>query len=399
MRRLRNDLPYTFRPARPKDWFRPPALWLNRHWLLQRKYQVTAIEEEGFERVRELDATGDSMLLAPNHADHADPHLMMEIGRRYELPFHFMAAREVFEVSTRASWALQSMGVFSVDRDGPDVSAIKMALGILAEGKPLVLYPEGEIYHHHERLDPLHEGVASIGMKACGRVREGRQVWLVPVGMRFLHDPSVETTFRDRLTRLEDRIGWTPKPKMDLDERILRLGQGVLGLKESEFQVNVAAGGIQERLESLCGQLLEMVEARMGSDGAAGTAPERVRAMRYRIRRRLLDVDHPPSEDERTLLLDDLDRVFAALQAHSYIGDYLLAEPTLDRRAETIMKLEEDLLGFPLYPSARTARIVAGEPISISEMLQRGELPRKGGATVLTRLLESKLTELIERPC
>lgn len=399
MRRLRNDLPYTFRPPRPKDWFRPLALVANRHWLLERKYRIEAIQEEGFERVRELDATGDSMLLAPNHADHADPHLMMEIGRRYELPLHFMAAREVFEVSDRASWALQSMGVFSVDRDGPDVSAIKTALSILEQGKPLVLYPEGEIYHHHERLDPLHEGVASIGIKAAARLKQGRQVWLVPVAMRFLHDPGVEATFRDRLTRLEDRIGWTPKPKMDLDERILRLGQGVLGLKESEFLITVAPGGIQERLESLCGQLLEAVETRMGADANGGTAPERVRAMRYRIRRRLLDVEDPPDDEERSILLDDLDRVFTALQAHSYMGDYLLAEPTLDRRAETIMKLEEDLLGFPFYPTPRKARVLADEPISITELLEKGVIPRKGGATHLTRILETQLTELIKRPC
>lgn len=396
MRRLRNDLPYTFRPPRLKDWFRPPALWFNRKGLLERKYRVTRIEEKGFERVRELDATGDSMLLAPNHADHADPHLMMEIGRRYELPLHFMAAREVFEVSRRASWALQSMGVFSVDRDGPDVSAIKTALGILQKGTPLVLYPEGEIYHHHERLDPLHEGVASIGLKAVGRVREGRQVWLVPVGMRFRHDPSVEGTFCDRLTLLEDRIGWTPRPGMPLQERILRLGRGILGLKESEFLEEMSPGGIQERLESLCAQLLEEVEDRMGTDGRASTAPERVRAMRYRIRRRLLDEENPPPAEERRLLLDDLDRVFTALQAHSYIGDYLLAEPTLDRQAETIMKLEEDLLGFPNYPTPRTAHVIAGEPISINELLERGELNRKTGATELTGILESRLTGLIE---
>lgn len=395
MRRLRNDLPYTFRPPHPKGWFRLPALWFNDRLLLRRKYRVEAIEEEGFERVRELDATGDSMLLAPNHADHADPHLMMEIGRRYGLPLHFMAAREVFEISRRASWALQSMGVFSVDRDGPDVSAIKTALGILEAGTPLVLYPEGEIYHHHERLDPLHEGVASIGLKAVGRVSEGRQVWLVPVGMRFRHDPSVETTFCSRLTCLEDRIGWTPRPGMPLDDRILRLGRGVLGLKESEFLEDMVPGGIQERLESLCEQLLTTVEERMGCDGKATTAPERVRAMRYRIRRRLLDEGNPPSPEERQVLLDDLDRVFTALQAHSYIGDYLLAEPTLDRRAETIMKLEEDLLGFPNYPTPRTARVVAGEPISITALVEDGTLKRKTGPTVLTRRLEKELSALI----
>ena len=126
------------------------------------------------------------------------------------------------------------------------------------------------------------------------------------------------------------------------------------------------------------------------------TPPERVRALRYRIRRRLLDGENVPSPAERETLLDDLDRVFTALQAHSYIGDYLLADPTLDRRAETLLKLEEDLLGFPTYPVARTARVTAGEPIPVSDMLASGEFPVKGAAIPLTDLLEARLAELLK---
>ena len=138
------------------------------------------------------------------------------------------------------------------------------------------------------------------------------------------------------------------------------------------------------------------MEGRYPRDAKAVTPPERVRALRYRIRRRLLDAENPPSPADKETLLDDLDRVFTALQAHSYIGDYLLADPTFDRRAETLLKLEEDLLGFPTYPIARTARVTAGEPIPVSEMLAKGELPAKGGALPLTELLEKRLGELLQ---
>ena len=395
MRRLRNDLPYRFRPPASKAWFRPLALWLNRRWLLGRKYRITGIEEHGFDRLHQRIRPGDALLLAPNHADHADPHLMMEIGRRHRLPLHFMAAREIFEEGSLQCWALRSAGIFSVDRDGPDLAAIKTAITLLADGVPLVIYPEGEIYHHHERLDPLHEGVASILLKAAGRLPEGRAAWLVPVGMRFRHDPAVEATFSDRLGRLEDRIGWTPRPSMSVHERILRLGAGVMALKETEFLGEAGQGGLQDRLTSLCERLLDEVEGRMGRDPKAIHPPERVRALRYRLRRCLLDEENPPDEVGRVRLLDDLDRVFTALQAHSYIGDYLLAEPTVDRQAETILKLEEDLFGFPSYPTPRRASVTAGEPIDVSAMLAAGELPRKEGPAKLTALLEQRLTELI----
>jgi 1-acyl-sn-glycerol-3-phosphate acyltransferase len=397
MRRLRNDLPYTFRPPKLQDWLRPLGLALNRAVHLSRKYRIGKIEAEGFERVRELHEAGHAVLLAPNHSDHSDPHVVMELAARNGMRAVFMAAREIFEVSPTASWALQSMGVFSVDRDGPDLSAIKTAITLLESGgDPLVIFPEGEIYHHHRRLDPLNEGVASILLKAASRMPAGKSAFLVPVGLRFFHDPSVEATFRDRLSRLEDRIGWTPKPLMPVDERIHRLGTGILALKETEYLGYAGSGQVHERLPHLCETLLAHVESRYPRGAKAVTPPERVRALRYRIRRRLLDEEKPPSPAEKETLLDDLDRVFTALQAHSYIGDYLLADPTLDRRAETLLKLEEDLFGFPTYPTNRTARVTAGEPIPVSEMLSSGELPAKGGALPLTELLEKRLGELLK---
>ena len=396
MRRLRNDLPYTFRPPLRQSWVRPAGMWVNRHIFLGRKYRITRIEENGMDGVEALCTQGHSVLLAPNHSDHSDPHVLMELCARHGLRPTFMGAREIFEVSALCGWALQSMGVFSVDRDGPDLSAIKTAISLLEKGgEPLVIFPEGEIYHHHRRLDPLNEGVASILLKAAARLASGKKAYLAPVAMRFFHDSSVEQTFRDRLSRLEDRIGWTPRPAMETDDRIIRLATGVLALKETEFLGRAGSGTIQERLSQLCDDLLGEVETRYPRDGKASTPPERVRALRYRIRRRLLDAETPPDAAQREQLLDDLDRVFTALQAHSYIGDYITVDPTTDRHAEMIMKLEEDLLGFPSYPVPRTVTVTAGDPIPVSDLLASGELPTKGGALDLTANLESALGKLL----
>ena len=308
-------------------WVRPLGLLLNRELHLKRKYRIERIRDEGFERVRELSEQGHSLMLTPNHSDHSDPHVMMELSRRHGMRPYFMGAREIFEVSPLAGWSLQSMGVFSVDRDGPDLASIKTALTLLGKGgDPLVMFPEGEIYHHHRRIDPLNEGVASILLKSASRLSDGKRAFLVPVGLSFHHDPSVEETFRDRLSKLEDRIGWTPKPAMPTDERVVRLALGVLALKETEFLGKAGTGAIFERLTQLCENLLTDVEARYPLDTRASTPPERVRALRYRIRRRLLDLESPPSAVERETLLDDLDRVFSALQAHSYYKPKVVSE-------------------------------------------------------------------------
>ena len=60
-----------------------------------------------------------------------------------------------------------------------------------------------------------------------------------------------------------------------------------------------------------------------------------------------------------------------------------------------VLKLEEDLFGFPTYPVDRTARVIAGEPIRVSEMLAQRTLPAKGGAQALTELLETRLRDLL----
>ncbi len=395
MRRLRNDLPYTFRPPLKKRWLQGLVVAVNRLKQL-RMYRIGEVVGEGFERVAQLHREGHAILLAPNHSDHSDPHVVIELCARYGMHPYFMGAREIFEVSFIQGLALQISGVFSVDRDGPDLSAIKTAIGILEEARdPLVMFPEGEIYHHHRRIDPLNEGVASILLKAAGRLKDGKQAYLVPLAMRFFHPPEVEATFKDRLSRLEDRIGWTPKPSMPVVDRVVRLSLGVLALKETEFLGMSGSGHAMDRLAELCEKLLSDVESRYPKDAKAQTPPERVRALRYRIRRRLLDTEAPPSAAERESLLEDLDRVFTALQAHSYIGDYLSHDPSLDRTAEMIMKLEEDLFGFPNYTVTRRAQGTAGEPIAVSQLLADGTLPAKGGASALTAILEERLVGML----
>jgi hypothetical protein len=396
MRWLPTDKPYTFRPPIPWDWIRPLGVWYSDFAWLRKRYRVREVKAVGWDRVVELCERGDSVLLAPNHSDHADPHAILNVTQRFRLPLRFMAARELFDEGGLAAALLQRMGIFSVDRDGADIASLKTAIGILSKGRcPLVVFPEGEIYHHHGRLDPLMDGVSSMIIRAAGRLAEGKKAWLVPVAMSFRHEEDVEETFPGRLAVMEERIGWKPRRTEEVDARILHLGAGLLALKEVEFFGVADCGDLPVRVGRMCERLLEDVEGRRGSDGRATTPPERVRALRNKIRRVLLSEDHPPSEEEKVALQEDLYRVFAALQAHSYPGDYLLEDASFHRRAETIMKLEEDILGDSTYPAWRDAQVVAGEPIGVSDLLISGDLPVKGGAPELTRRLEEELGALI----
>ena len=109
----------------------------------------------------------------------------------------------------------------------------------------------------------------------------------------------------------------------------------------------------------------------------------------------MLDEENPPDEAERRALLGDLERVRVAHQAYSYPGVYLTSHPSDDRIAETLLKLEEDILGECTYPSPRTASLVVGEPIDVSARLRSGEWSGKQGVLALTALLEQRLVEML----
>ena len=395
---MREQIKYVFRPPRYSAALIPLLVRLSDRFFLRGKFNVRRVEVRGAEEVAKLCAQGYSVLVAPNHADHADPHAMAHIGRRYGLPFHFMAAREVFEKqSAIGGWALQRMGAFSVDREGADLSAIKTAMALLKEGRhPLVIFPEGEIYHHHERLAPLNEGVATILLRSM-KGQEDKESYLIPAALRYAYDEGVESTYSTRLSNLEQRITWKPRERSDPVDRIYRLGSGLLAIKEVEFLGTSRPGELVERIVGLQHALVGRIESAHYGEEREGTIPERVKALRSTIRRELTDETpkhtKPQREEE---LYDDLDTLFVAVQLYSYPGQYVKESPTLHRIAETLVKLEEDVLGKGLYPTPRSVTVRFGEPVRVRSFLEEGGLTMKSAVAPLTELLADDIQSMLE---
>jgi len=108
MNLLREQRPYEFIAPKYSPWFRPFLNMLTR-LSLRIQHKVESVEIVGGVTVSKLAAAGHSILVTPNHADHADPELMMTAARRGGYAFHFMAAREGFEMSSIESfWPISS---------------------------------------------------------------------------------------------------------------------------------------------------------------------------------------------------------------------------------------------------------------------------------------------------
>lgn len=78
------------------------------------------------------------VLLTPNHVGYLDGPLLVGVAPR---PVHAMVKREMFRGKT--ALLLNSTGQIPLDRFTVDVSAVKLALRALRDGKVVAIYPEG----------------------------------------------------------------------------------------------------------------------------------------------------------------------------------------------------------------------------------------------------------------
>ncbi len=100
-----------------------------------------------------------SLIIVANHVSFLDPiYVGLVVPRR----LNFMAKKESFN-NKFFGWLLHSLGAFPVNRDKPDIKAIKTSLKILKEDKVLVLFPEGT--RVKKELEEMKEGAAYFAYK------------------------------------------------------------------------------------------------------------------------------------------------------------------------------------------------------------------------------------------
>ncbi len=81
------------------------------------------------------------LLICPNHRGLADPIWVIFAMRLGHIP-RIMAKKEVMAVPV-LGWFLKKIGVFGVNRQGADVTAVKNGLRCLKEEQQLLIFPEG----------------------------------------------------------------------------------------------------------------------------------------------------------------------------------------------------------------------------------------------------------------
>lgn len=384
----------------PPQWW-PPKLspgWV-RFWRWRRRYvrervqRVLHVDVHGLDHVQNAVSDGHGVLITPNHPGHADSYLLHVAIDRLGMPFYFMTAWQVFQrYGFLGRLLLQHHGCFSIDREGRDMRAFKQAVEILAtRSNPLVIFPEGEVYHVNERVTPFREGAAAMAQAAARRGK--RPVVCIPCALKYHYVEDPTAALLEVAARLEAAFFWRPRPDLSLPERIYRIAEGLLSLMEIERLGHSCHGSLPERTDQLADAVLQPLEARYGITDVSGTIPQRVKGVRQAAIQRM--EDDSASEAEARASAGDLDEAFFALQLFSYPGDYVAEKPSLERIAETLDKLEEDVLG-PRTATIRGARrgtVAFGAPIVVESARGQGGGRR---AVELTHTLEAGVQALID---
>ncbi len=382
---------------KPPRWWSPKlspfwiSFWRPLRKFLQHKVQrLVEIEVRGVENLQSAIPTEQGVLITPNHSGHADPLILYKATENIHLPLYFMASWQVFGKSNFFKrLLLRQHGCFSVDREGSDMKSFRYAASILQEkNNPLVIFPEGEVYHVNDKVTPFHDGPSAIAITAAKS--KDRSVVCVPCGIKYQYVDDPIEELAELMNRLEDRILWRPRPDMLLEKRVYRFAEGALGLKELEYLGHTEKGPLPDRIKTLSHHVLSQIEQKYNI-GPDDSLLKRVKTLRREAINRLEESQKGSNERQQAQI--DIDDLFFVTQLFSYPGDYVAGKPSIERLAETLDKFEEDIMKVPTASIRATRRAVVsfGEPIKVERTKDK-----KTGIHSLTDQLEQNVQQLLD---
>jgi hypothetical protein len=356
------------------------------------------VEVRGLGHLRTALEQGKGVLIASGHAGHADAYIFLAATDILDWPCHYLVGWQVFQLlGPVGSWVLTRHGCFSIDREGNDIRAFRQAVEIVRQSPhPLVVFPEGEVYHNNEWVAPFRPGAAAIALAAAKRAQ--RPVVCIPsaIRYRYLNDPKPELL---RLAGvLEQKVGLHPEPQLALAGRLYRFARALLAQKELAHLGREQAGAFPDRIAALIDAILRRLEGRYGAAPAGADVAGRVTQLRQEVIRRGAAGSgdprraQPPEDPQRWQGRRDMEDLNLVVQLFSYTRDYLSGRPALEHLAEIVDKFEEDVLGAPTagIRGPRRATLLFGAPVEVRRQGKK-EDPR-----ALTETLQQKVQNLLD---
>lgn len=385
------DQPYEFVPPhRGTVWYSLLSVYLRRY--LRRTYGVERVECRNPELLRRSIEAGHGILLTPNHCRDCDPLVLGELARCVGKPFFFMASWHVFMQGKFMAWLLRRAGAFSIYREGMDRASVNAATEILETAeRPLVIFPEGVASRTNYHLNTLLDGTALIARSAAkkrGKMQPASKVVVHPVAIQYHFHGEVEKSLGPVLDDIESRLTWRPQRHLSLVERIYKLGEALLSLKEVEYVGKAQSGPIRERIERLIDHLLVPLEA----EWARGEREDHLVARVKRIRSAILPdlIKGEITEAERQRRWRQLADVYLAQQLFHYPPDYVREDATPERLLETAERFEEGMTDASRVHRPMSATVEVAPAIDVSPVRES-----RGSSDPVMTKIEQELRRML----
>lgn len=335
---------------------------------LRRTAGITGVEIRHLERLRASLEAGHGIILAPNHCRPCDPLVLGPVSYAIQRPFYIVTSWHAFNQHRLQTFLLPRLGGFSIYREGTDREALKTAMNVTAAAqRPLVIFPEGVISRHNDKLNHLMEGTALMARGAAKQRAAANppgQVVVHPVALRYHFDGDINTAVPPVLHDIEHRLTWRPQSDLPLTDRIARIGHALVALKEVEYFGTAQAGPIAERLARLIDRLLVPLETEWVKGRREKEIIGRVKLLRTAIVPDMTTGSLGEAELQRRWR--HLADMYLAQQLSLYPPDYLEENPTPERLLETVERFEEDMTDHVRVHAPLRAVVDVGEAIAVS---------------------------------
>ncbi|QDT69768.1 acylglycerophosphoethanolamine acyltransferase [Planctomycetes bacterium MalM25] len=395
--------PYEFVPPIDSDWW----CWLIRTFKLRsflaKEYCVESVEVRGVERLKASFAEDRGVVLAANHSRLADPMVMGELTTAVGRNLFAMASWHLFKEGALQRFLIRRIGAFSVYREGNDRQAVSQAINILVENKrPLLIFPEGAVSRHCDKLMEFMDGPGFIARQATKRrEKEGKNAVVIhPIAIRYAFDGDAERAIAPDIEQLEKSFSWQPQTHLSTKHRLRKIGETLLTLKEAEYLGAAAEGDPHERATSLIAQVLGRIEkkwdlANGDDDPGYANVVSRVKRIRTVILPDLIEKKVTPEDrDDRWR---DLAACYYVQQIAHYPKGYLTGENDLPERVlETVERMIEDYQDRSSYHGPLHCTIEIGEPVEVGATRDRkadGDPAMKLVAERIQAMLDAQVAE------
>lgn len=363
-----------FHPAKTRKWVTLPYFLYN---ALELALHCRVDLDEASKRMLRSLPRGSGVILVSNHTDEMDIRVLIEAARQCGKKFRFMVNQEAFEeMKGFAGFWLERIGCFSVERGAGDAESREFALEVIRRAREaLVMFPEGEIFYLNDEVQPFKTGAVQLGFEALQAMRRENpraSVYVVPVSLKYGFAEPVMKALKNRMRKLEASLQIRP------------------GTVRVPARLNAMIAEVVERYR-MNGRVREAAGqwAKFGGDirawraSAVAQLEKKYAAAWEKPSRRLMDRAHRLAselrkkmesgavEERKGELKRDLETLKRTVWFAGWAPQYHMEKPSAERLAETVMKLEREILGVrrPRAMGKRAVQVRAGKPVSLGWLM------------------------------